>query len=107
MHTDSDYVLLMFVLSLRCVCRRSEALREASRRHEADADRAVDDLVESRSEITRLEEEVPRLAGRYRVFQQLRGYFTDLVDCFDEKVTSVFSRVADPHSFDPDPDSAF
>ncbi len=66
-------------------------MREASRRHEADADRAVDDLVESRSEITRLEEEVPRLAGRYRVFQQLRGYFTDLVDCFDEKVTSVFS----------------
>ncbi len=51
----------------------------------------MDDLVESRSEITRLEEEVPRLAGRYRVFQQLRGYFTDLVDCFDEKVTRVLS----------------
>jgi GC-rich sequence DNA-binding factor len=67
----------------------------------------VDDLVESRSEITRLEEEVPRMAGRYRVFQQLRGYFTDLVDCFDEKVTSVLSRVADPHSFDPDTDPAF
>ncbi len=40
----------------------------------------------SRSEISRLEEEVPRLAGRYRVFQQLRGYITDLVDCYDEKV---------------------
>jgi GC-rich sequence DNA-binding factor len=87
MNTDSNYVLLL-LYSFSHV--RSEALREASRRHEADADRAVDDLVESRSEITRLEEEVPRLAGRYRVFQQLRGYFTDLVDCFDEKVTSVF-----------------
>jgi GC-rich sequence DNA-binding factor len=66
-----------------------ETLRETSRRHESDADRAVDDLVESRSEIARLEEEMPRLAGRYRVFQQLRGYISDLVDCFDEKVLFI------------------
>ena len=39
--------------------------------------------------MSRLEDEVPRLAGRYRVFQQLRGYVTDLTDCYDEKVSRL------------------
>ena len=41
----------------------------------------------------RLEEEIPRLATRHRMFQQLRGYFTDLVDCYDEKVRRIFVQV--------------
>ena len=35
----------------------------------------------------RLEDEIPKLANRHRMFQQLRGYMTDLTDCYDEKVS--------------------
>jgi len=68
---------------------RCTDLQEVSQRHVKDADQAVDDLVTSQSEIMRLEEEIPRLAARHRMFQQLRGYFTDLVDCYDEKVGTI------------------
>jgi len=69
--------------------QRCSDLKEVSKRHETDTDRALDDLVTSQSEITRLEEEIPKLAARYKQFQQLRGYFTDLVDCYQEKVGTV------------------
>merc|ERR1719309_32384 len=64
-------------------------MHEVSRRHQADADRAVDDLVESEVEVDRLEAAIPTLSIKHRFYQDLRGYVTDYVDCFDEKVGSI------------------
>lgn len=69
--------------------QRLVEMEEVSRRHQADADRAVDDLVESECEIERLEAAIPDLAAKHRFYQELRGYVTDFVECFDEKVGSI------------------
>ena len=61
-------------------------MREVHRRHEMDADRAVDELMSSQMEIETLERALPDLGERHRFYQDLRGYVTDLVECFDEKV---------------------
>merc|ERR1719354_139301 len=71
------------------MAERCNQLKDVSRQHEQNCDKAVDDLVTSQSEIARLEGEVPRLAARYKMFQQLRGYFTDLEDCYNEKVGTI------------------
>ena len=57
------------------------------RRHQADADRASDELFTAQSEIERLQTEIPDITKRHRFYQELRGYVTDLVECFDEKVS--------------------
>ena len=49
----------------------------------------VDDLVESQSEIDRTGDEVPELAVKDKFYQELRGYVTDLTDCYDEKVGTI------------------
>lgn len=63
------------------------SLNEVHRRHETDLDKIVDDLVSSQSEIQNLESRIPVYAERHRFFQDLRGYVTDLVECFNEKVS--------------------
>jgi GC-rich sequence DNA-binding factor len=69
--------------------KRLVEMREVGRRHEQDADRACDDMVESQGEIDRAEEEVPKLAAKHVFYQELRGYVTDYTDCYDEKVGTV------------------
>ena len=59
---------------------------EVHRRHQSDADRASDDLFSAQSEIERLQREIPEITKRHRFYQELRGYVTDLIECFDEKV---------------------
>lgn len=54
-----------------------------------DADRAVDDLVESQGEIDNAGAAVPDLADKHKFYQELRGYLTDLTDCYDEKVGTI------------------
>ena len=66
---------------------RLMSLNEVHRRHETDLDKIVDDLVDCQSEIQSLESKIPDLANRHRFFQDLRGYVTDLVECFNEKVS--------------------
>ncbi len=61
-------------------------MKEVYRRHEGDSDRATDDLIQSQVEIERLEGAIPDLAERHKFYQDLRGYVTDLVECFNEKV---------------------
>ena len=61
-------------------------MEEVQRRHEQDCDRAVDELMNSQNEIERLEKALPEMGNRHRFYQDLRGYVTDLVECFDEKV---------------------
>eukprot|EP00092_Neocalanus_flemingeri_P000916 GFUD01000974.1.p1 GENE.GFUD01000974.1~~GFUD01000974.1.p1 ORF type:complete len:671 (-),score=245.90 GFUD01000974.1:43-2055(-) len=71
-------------------------MKEVHRRHEMDADRAVDDLVESQTEIDSVGADVPDLAVKHKFYQELRGYVTDLTDCYDEKVgiiTYLESRI--------------
>lgn len=69
--------------------KRLEEMKEVSKRHAGDADRAVDDLVESQMEVDRLESEIPRHSEKYKYYQDLRGFMTDLTDCYDEKVGMV------------------
>jgi len=65
------------------------SMKEVHRRHEMDADRAVDDLVESQGEIDNAGAAVPDLADKHKFYQELRGYLTDLTDCYDEKVGTI------------------
>ena len=82
---DIDLIVQLFPkLSPRS---RLTSLNEVHRRHESDLDKVVDDLIGSQSEIETLESRIPDLAERHRFFQDLRGYVTDLVECFNEKVS--------------------
>ena len=65
---------------------RLESLKEVNHRHGADLDRAHDDMILSKTEIDKFEGCLPEMADSHRYYQDLRGYVTDLVECFDEKV---------------------
>ena len=68
---------------------RLEDMKEVHRRHEMDADRAVDDIVESQTKINQMGENIPALSKKYKFYQELRGYMTDLTDCYDEKMITI------------------
>ena len=78
----------------RAAARLSE-LRLTRDGHVTSRDRALDDLVTGQSEIDRLERAAPRAARRYQYYQDIRGYVTDLIECFNEKVckTRLFSSL--------------
>ena len=65
---------------------RLQSLKEVSSRHGTDLDRAVDDMILSKLEIDKFEGCIPEMANSHRYYQDLRGYVTDLVECYDEKV---------------------
>ena len=64
-------------------------MKEVHRRHEMDADRAVDDIVESQAKIDHMSHEIPALSKKYKFYQELRGYMTDLTECYDEKMVTI------------------
>ena len=68
---------------------RLEDMKEVHRRHEMDADRAVDDTVESQAKIEQMSHEIPALSKKYKFYQELRGYMTDLTECYDEKMVTI------------------
>nr|CAD7392034.1 unnamed protein product [Timema cristinae] len=68
---------------------RLVSLKEVHRRHTQDRDRVADDLVTLSAEREDLESEGPALVQRFRFYQELRGYVTDLVECLDEKVAVI------------------
>ena len=68
---------------------RLEDMKEVHRRHEMDADRAVDDMVESQAKIDQMSHEIPELSKKYKFYQELRGYMTDLTECYDEKMMTI------------------
>ena len=43
-----------------------EDMKEVHRRHEMDADRAVDDIVESQTKINQMGENIPALSKKYK-----------------------------------------
>ncbi|KAG8320467.1 PAX3- and PAX7-binding protein 1 [Homalodisca vitripennis] len=66
-----------------------QELKEVHRRHTLDRDEKVKELEDLRAECTKIKKEAPTLADRFRFYQDLRGYVTDLVECLDEKVGSI------------------
>lgn len=56
-----------------------------------DLAHVTDELESTKAEHERLETEQPVLAQKFRYYQELRGYVTDLVECLDEKVGSYIS----------------
>lgn len=42
--------------------------------------------MEINEELKNLQQQAPKAAERFRFYQELRGYVTDLVECLDEKV---------------------
>lgn len=61
-------------------------LREVHRRHTLECNSAAKEIDTLGAECEQLKEDAPRLAERFRYYQDLRGYVTDLVECLDEKV---------------------
>ncbi|KAL0275384.1 UNVERIFIED_CONTAM: hypothetical protein PYX00_003243 [Menopon gallinae] len=64
-------------------------LKDVHNAHVADKERAEQDLKESMRETSHLEAEAPGLADKFRFYQEMRGYVTDLVECLDEKMPGL------------------
>lgn len=65
---------------------RLDNLKEVHRRHEQDLERLEQELRQTVKELDEGEIRTPHFAQRFRYYQELRGYVTDLVECLDEKV---------------------
>nr|XP_022914442.1 PAX3- and PAX7-binding protein 1 [Onthophagus taurus] len=50
-----------------------------------------DEIESTAHEIEALKLEAPKAASRFRFYQELRGYITDLVECLDEKIEVIHS----------------
>uniref|UniRef100_A0A146LW58 GC-rich sequence DNA-binding factor 1 n=2 Tax=Lygus hesperus TaxID=30085 RepID=A0A146LW58_LYGHE len=68
---------------------RLAEVRDVHRRHVLDRDAASDEVEDLKRENDKLRENTPWLAERFRFYQDLRGYVTDLVDCLDEKMLVI------------------
>ena len=53
---------------------------------EKDLDRIVDEMVSSQEVVERAERNIPDYVEKHKFYQDLRGYVTDMVDCYNEKV---------------------
>lgn len=61
-------------------------MKEVHRRHERDQENLEQELRQTLKERDESEVRNPHFAQRFRYYQELRGYVTDLVECLDEKV---------------------
>ncbi|XP_066586865.1 PAX3- and PAX7-binding protein 1 isoform X2 [Prorops nasuta] len=68
---------------------RLENLKEVHRRHQLDHLHLEHELEQTLKEQDECEIRAPQLAQRFRYYQELRGYVTDLVECLDEKLPLV------------------
>ncbi|RXG54865.1 PAX3- and PAX7-binding protein 1 [Armadillidium vulgare] len=66
-----------------------ESLNEVHRRHKAEADNIIDELIASKSLISRCNEEQRPLTESFKFYQDMRGYVTDLRECLNEKVAEI------------------
>ncbi|XP_017778141.1 PREDICTED: PAX3- and PAX7-binding protein 1 [Nicrophorus vespilloides] len=57
--------------------------------HERQLRQVQDDLIDVAEELTTLKIGAPKAAEKFRFYQELRGYITDLVECLDEKVAVI------------------
>ncbi|KAK0096085.1 hypothetical protein PV326_006499 [Microctonus aethiopoides] len=68
---------------------RVSSLIQVHRRHELDQIQLQDELQQTLKELDEAEVRAPQLAQRFKYYQELRGYVTDLVECLDEKLPMV------------------
>ncbi|XP_012277672.1 PAX3- and PAX7-binding protein 1 [Orussus abietinus] len=68
---------------------RLETLKEIYHRHQRDQEQLDEELEQTVKELDQGETRAPQLAQRFRYYQELRGYVTDLVECLDEKLPLV------------------
>lgn len=67
-------------------CCRLSGARQSRERHEAELCTVRAERDAAVLELRRHEDKAPLAAQRFRFYQELRGYVTDLVECLDEKV---------------------
>ncbi|CAH1102662.1 unnamed protein product [Psylliodes chrysocephalus] len=63
-----------------------EKVLQSRQNHEIQLDKTREDIQEVMKEIEELKLKAPNAADRFRFYQELRGYITDLVECLDEKI---------------------
>ncbi|XP_037038522.1 PAX3- and PAX7-binding protein 1 isoform X2 [Bradysia coprophila] len=68
---------------------RLTQVRELHNKHLDDIDQITRDLKMMKVDELYCEQNAPIAAIRYRFYQELRGYVTDLVECLDEKVPLI------------------
>lgn len=68
---------------------RLTSLKEVHRRHELDRQALLDEFRSLQVDAETLTTAGPSLATRFKFYQDMRGYVTDLVECLDEKVLNT------------------
>lgn len=63
-----------------------ENVRQSREKHEKQLEKTQEDIKLIKKEIEELKIKAPEAANRFRFYQELRGYITDVVECLDEKV---------------------
>ena len=69
--------------------KRITNLDEVHRRHLNDQDKIYDELVTSQNTIEEKQDKLPQVIDKHHFYQDLRGYVTDLVECFNEKLLNI------------------
>jgi GC-rich sequence DNA-binding factor len=69
--------------------KRLTLLDEVHKRHTSDADKIADELFASQTSIDERQARLPEVIRRHHFYQDLRGYVTDLVECYDEKLNNI------------------
>ncbi|KAI5735647.1 hypothetical protein M8J77_020957 [Diaphorina citri] len=62
------------------------SLQETYRRHTLDKQALLDESAALQADVEKLNTAGPLLATRFKFYQDMRGYVTDLVECLDEKI---------------------
>lgn len=60
--------------------------RQSYQQHETELKNICEERNTLKRELEQHEDKAPTAAQRFRFYQELRGYVTDLVECLDEKV---------------------
>lgn len=63
-----------------------ESIQQSREKHEKQLEKTQEDIKHIKREIEDLKIKAPEAANKFRFYQELRGYITDLVECLDEKV---------------------
>ncbi|CAH1183754.1 unnamed protein product [Phaedon cochleariae] len=66
-----------------------ERVSGSRERHMEQLEKTREDMQEVVKELEELKIKAPNAAERFRFYQELRGYITDLVECLDEKVEII------------------
>lgn len=73
------------------ISHRLSSMKETQRRHALERDNLLIELDDMTKDTEKITLDGPERSNRFQFYQNLRGYVTDLVECFDEKVGSIFN----------------